>query len=129
MPGLLSGCAQRGQEAAPVAASPTQPDGYPNLNLPVRPAAPQLTNEERAGLAQELSAKRPQAGGADAPAATETESLRQLAQRQQDLLTELSSGRPQAGSGDAAEAAEAERLRRLAQQRQQEMLGQIERAQ
>jgi hypothetical protein len=50
--------------ATPQAAAPArQPDGYPNLNIVPKPANAQITDAEKAALIDELSAKRPQAGG------------------------------------------------------------------
>ena len=57
-----------------------QPDGYPNLNVPVPAATEQISEEERAKLVEELAADREQqAGGATATDAEETERLRRLA--------------------------------------------------
>jgi len=89
---LLSGCTGAGSQTggtSPAAASLTQPDGFPNLNVPIEPAAPQITVEERARMTEELSSKRqtPQAGQ---PSTAEVERLRALAQqRQQETLKEI----------------------------------------
>ncbi|WEX07587.1 hypothetical protein [Chelativorans sp. AA-79] len=93
-PLLLAGCAGYGAgpdgASRPVVASPTQPDGYPNLNLPVEAAAPQITEEEKAQLTQELSAKRRRPEEPSAAAAAEAERLRRLArQHQEEMLKEI----------------------------------------
>lgn len=81
-PWLFSSCSSlSADDLAPAAAArPTQPDGYPNLNLPVTAAAPQLTAEERERLTQELSSVRGGgASGGTSPA--EAERLRRLARQ------------------------------------------------
>jgi hypothetical protein len=88
MPGLAAGCSSMSADApataaaTPQAAAPArQPDGYPNLNIVPKPANAQITDAEKAALIDELSAKRPQAGGTAANAA-EAERLRLLARQQ-----------------------------------------------
>ena len=97
MPWMLAGCAGSSSpraEAQPSVAARTQPDGYPNLNLPVRAAAPQITEEQRAALTEELSGKRlePEDGNA-AAASAEAERLRLLARQQsEETLKRIEAG-------------------------------------
>lgn len=67
----LSGCASQQMEpvpaAAPVSGTPRNTGEYPNLNIPPKSAAPQLTEEEAAAKLAELEAAK--AGqGAGVPA-------------------------------------------------------------
>ncbi|WP_028032875.1 hypothetical protein [Chelativorans sp. J32] len=82
---LVSGCAGTASQAG----SRTQPDGYPNLNVPIEAAAPQITEEERVRMTGELSAKRQRPQGGQASSA-EVERMRSLAQqRQQQTLKQI----------------------------------------
>ncbi|WP_265517907.1 hypothetical protein [Nitratireductor luteus] len=65
----------------PAAAQPTQPDGYPNLNIRAEPAFEQLSDEDRAALTDDLAAARARQGSAASAgqAASERERLRRLA--------------------------------------------------
>uniref|UniRef100_Q11H08 Lipoprotein n=2 Tax=Phyllobacteriaceae TaxID=69277 RepID=Q11H08_CHESB len=86
---LISGCAGTGSRS--VTASPTQPDGYPNLNMPMEAAAPQISAEEKTRMTEELSGKRLRPENSQASAA-ETERLRRLAlERQQEMLSQIES--------------------------------------
>lgn len=92
-------------------AAATQPDGYPNLNVPVQAASPQLTENDRQQLTQQLSAtRRSQPQGVDLKqAAAEAERLRRLARERVEQKREEGSSGEQSAIG-------AERLRRLALQ-------------
>lgn len=84
------------QAASPSAAAQTsQAAGsgdYPNLNIPVQPAAEQLSTEERQRLIDELSAKRGVAAGPNPASLSEAERLRRLArQRQEETLSAIES--------------------------------------
>ncbi|MCT8990631.1 hypothetical protein NYR54_10055 [Chelativorans sp. SCAU2101] len=72
-PWLLAACASSSERAPG-----TQPDGYPNLNISPAAAAPQLTNEERRALVQELAKGRELPSQASQPSAAELERLRRL---------------------------------------------------
>ena len=96
MPWMLAGCAGSSSpraETQPSVAARTQPDGYPNLNLPVQAAAPQITEEERAALTEELSGKRLVAEDGGAAAAADAERLRLLARQQsEETLKRIEAG-------------------------------------
>jgi len=91
----LAGCAGSSStrtEAQAGVAARTQPDGYPNLNVPVQAAAPQITEEERAALTKELSGKRIKADD-DGAAAADAERLRLLARQQsEETLKRIEAG-------------------------------------
>src|SRR5690606_29145883 len=64
---------------------PTQPDGFPNLNVPMDPASPQLSEAERQQLVEELTTLRArQAAGPPAAAVSDSEALRELARAHAD---------------------------------------------
>ncbi|WP_163272843.1 hypothetical protein [Chelativorans alearense] len=65
-------------DAAP--SRPTQPDGYPNLNVPVERASPQFEADEQRQLVEELTTLRERhAAGEDSTRALlEAERLRRL---------------------------------------------------
>ncbi|WP_274424364.1 hypothetical protein [Chelativorans sp. YIM 93263] len=72
-------------DAAPASAqsavrATTQPDGYPNLNIPLPAATSQITESEREQLIEELarSRQRQQNGVDRAEAAAQAEALRRL---------------------------------------------------
>ncbi|SRR5690554_3633329 len=80
MPGLLASCSSTAANDA-TAETTTRgalPANYPNLNLPVTPAAPQLTDAERQQTVEELMALR-QLGGAAAAPGGDAEQLRRVA--------------------------------------------------
>ncbi|WP_159586389.1 hypothetical protein [Chelativorans xinjiangense] len=59
---------------------PTQPDGYPNLNVPVERASPQFEADEQRQLVEELTTLRERhaAGEDSTQALSEAERLRRL---------------------------------------------------
>ncbi|WP_173932194.1 hypothetical protein [Chelativorans sp. Marseille-P2723] len=66
----------------PAADYASQPDGYPNLNIPAVAAAPQITDAEREELVRELGSARLRAstGPSATQSAEERERLRRLAE-------------------------------------------------
>lgn len=70
--GLLAACATSNR------APGTQPDGYPNLNIPIPAAASQLTNRERDEYVQALSEDLELPNEVPDPSADELEQLRRL---------------------------------------------------
>lgn len=76
------------QDAMPAAAqagaaapqSPyTGPDGYPDLNVPMQAAAPQITDEDFQATSAALRARRDGLGGRGAAPGTSAEELRRIA--------------------------------------------------
>lgn len=78
--------------AADQAAQARRPGDYPNLNIPVQPAAEQISDEERQRIIDELNAKRKAASGPSASQLSEADRLRLLArQHQEEILSEIES--------------------------------------
>lgn len=74
------------EDAAPTTLAaapdrPLQPDGYPNLNVPMEAAAPQIAEDERQRTVEELDAlrRKQQAQAGVSAAESEAERLRALA--------------------------------------------------
>lgn len=89
--GLLASCstppsqdvgpASQPVATAPAPARPTQPDGYPNINVPVEAASPQLDKGEQQQLVDDLTTLRQRQADGPGPgqASTEAQRLRLLA--------------------------------------------------
>lgn len=107
--GLVSGCSSMALEDAAPRASATQPDGFPNLNVPVQAASPQITESERQQLIGALTASRQSLPEGVDPnqTAAETERLRRLARQRAEQ-------RQEEGTIGDQSSFDADRLRRLA---------------
>lgn len=86
----MQGGAVQKQDVQP---SLTGPDQYPDLNVPLVPAAPQLTDADTQATSADLRARREQLSGSEAQTSADIEELRQIADSHGEETLRIIEGR------------------------------------